>query len=99
VDRGHAGCRHVVGTEWQRRHAPHFHLLLADCSQLSIPEAVADWRELAGDALIVPYDRRRGGAPYYISKVYGPHGRGELDFGGEWSSSAASKLSDMRRRA
>ena len=95
VERGHQGIRHVRGLEWQGRGAPHFHVLMLDCDKRSIEAAVADWRKLAGDGLILPYDHNQGGA-FYVAKVYGPYGRADLDFGGEWSHSDSSRLCETR---
>lgn len=89
--RGRGGIRYVRGLEWQGRGSPHFHLLVIETSRLFIRTATADWKKLAGDALIQQFDHRRGGA-FYVAKVYGPGGRGELDFGGEWKTSDRCKL-------
>lgn len=91
------GIRHVRGREWQGRGSPHFHLLMIETSRLSIGAATADWKRLAGDALIQEFDRKKGGT-FYVAKVYGPGGRGELDFGGEWSTFDRLKLSGFGRR-
>ena len=95
ASRGHQGIRHVRGLEWQNRGAPHFHVLMMDSDRLDIDEATADWKKLAGDALIVPYDDSRGGS-FYVAKTSGPGGRGELDFGGQWSVSDSGRLREMR---
>lgn len=94
--RGRQGIRRVRGLEWQGRGSPHFHLLMIETSRLSIAAATADWQRLAGDALIQEFDRKKGGA-FYIAKVYGSNGRGELDFGGEWTTSDRFKLSGIGR--
>lgn len=98
VSRGHEGIRFVRGLEWQNRGAPHFHAMLIDCDRLAIEAAVAAWQQLAGDAMILKFDHSQGGA-FYVAKVYGPYGRGDLDFGGEWSRCDSGKLSDIGRRA
>ena len=96
--RGRQGIRHVRGLEHQRRGSPHFHLLMIETSRLSIDHATREWKRLAGDALIQPFDRSKGGA-FYVAKVYGPGGTGALDFGGEWTTSDRLKLSGTGRRA
>lgn len=69
---------------------------MIETSRLSIDAATADWKKLAGDARIQPFNPKLGGC-FYVAKVYGPGGRGELDFGGEWTTTDRLKLSGIGR--
>lgn len=81
--RGHEGIRFLRGMEWRKRDSVHFHVLMIECDRLSIETTIYEWRKLAGDAKIEPYDPRKD-ATFHMSKVYGPWRGGALDFGGEW---------------
>ena len=83
------GLLWVRGTELQQRGARHFHALIAGCANLSIEDAVADWKKMAGDGKISTYDEHKG-AVFYIAKVYAGGQRGDLDFGGPWTQLPAN---------
>jgi len=83
------GLQWVRGTELQKRGARHFHVLLSGCANLSIEDAVADWRKLAGDSKISVYDECQG-AVFYVAKVYTGGRLGDLDFGGPWTLLAST---------
>jgi hypothetical protein len=58
----------------------HYHGLLISAPHLTIPQAKALWREIAGDADVRAYDPQGGAIPYCLKHAF--HSCGDYELGG-----------------